>query len=86
MLSNVCNGSFAEFVLNGLAWPATLIAMGSAMVLFACPNPHLIQEQRDEAHPLVRFFAKRASKSSQIRGGWFMIAVGILIAVFRIVR
>ena len=78
--------AFAAFVLNELAWPATMIAFGSAIVLFPRPTPHLTQEQLDAAHPLVRFFAKRASKSSEIRSGWFMIAVGVLIAVLRIVH
>ena len=78
--------SFAAFVLNGLAWPAAMVAIGSAMVLFARPTPNLTQEQLDAAHPLVRFLAKRASQSSEIRFGWFMIAVGILAAVLRITR
>jgi hypothetical protein len=77
--------SFASFVLDGLAWPAAMIAMGSGMVLFARPTPYLTQEQLEAAHPLVRYFAKRASKSSEIRAGWSMIAVGVLIAVLRIV-
>jgi hypothetical protein len=78
--------SFAAFVLNGLAWPAIMIAIGSAMVLFARPTPQLTQERLDAAHPLVRFLAKRASQSSEIRSGWFMIAVGVLIAALRIIR
>lgn len=78
--------SFAAFVLNGLAWPAVMIAIGSAMVLFARPDPQLTKEQLDAAHPLVRFLAKRASRSSEIRSGWFTIAVGVLIAVSRIIR
>lgn len=78
--------SFAAFVLNGLAWPAVMIAIGSATVLFARPRPQLTQEQLDAAHPVVRFFAKRASQSSEIRSGWFMMAVGVLMAVLRIAR
>jgi hypothetical protein len=61
-----------------------MIAIGSAMVLFARTPPHLTQEQLDAAHPLIRFFAKRASKSSEIRAGWFIIAVGVIIGVLRI--
>jgi hypothetical protein len=70
-------------------WPcmaAVTIAIGSAMVLFARPDPELTQEQLDTAHPLVRFLAKRASRSSEIRSGWFMIRVGVLIAALRIIR
>jgi hypothetical protein len=63
-----------------------MIAIGCAMVLFARPDPELTQEQLDAAHPLVRFFAKRASRASEIRSGWFMIATGFLIAVLRIIR
>ena len=78
--------SFADFVLNGLAWPATMIAMGSAVVLFARPTRPLTQEQLDAAHPLVRFLAKRASQASEIRSGWFMIAVGVFMAITRMIR
>ena len=78
--------SLAAFVLNGLAWPAIMIAIGSALALFARPTPHLTQEQLDAAHPVVRFLAKRASQSSEIRSGWFMIGVGVFIALLRIIR
>lgn len=78
--------SFSSFVLDGLAWPAVMIVIGSVMVLLPQPDQKLSQEQLDAAHPLIRFLAKRASRSAEIRSGWFMIGCALVIAITRLMR
>ena len=75
--------TFSSFVLNGIAWPACMVAIGTTMVLFPQPDRPVPPEQLKAAHPIVRFLAKRASRTSEIRTGWLMVACGIFIAALR---
>jgi hypothetical protein len=77
--------TFTSFVLEGMAWPAVMVALGSAMVLFARPVRPVPPDQLEAAHPIIRFLAKRASRASEIRTGWFIIACGILIGAVRLI-
>ena len=52
--------SFGSFVLDGLAWPAVMIVIGSVMVLLPQLDQKLSQEQLDAAHPLIRLREKSA--------------------------
>jgi hypothetical protein len=78
--------SFESFVLDGLAWPAVMIVIGSTMVLLPEPDRKLSQEQLDALHPLLRFLAKRASRSREVRSGWFTIGCAFVIAITRLMR
>lgn len=77
--------TFTSFVLEGVAWPAVMVALGSAMVLFARPVRPVPPDQLEAAHPIIRFLARRASRASEIRSGWFIIACGILIGAVRLI-
>jgi hypothetical protein len=77
--------TFTSFVLEGMAWPAVMVALGSAVVLFDRPVRPVPPEQLEAAHRIIRFLAKRASRASEIRTGWFIIACGILIGAVRLI-